>query len=86
MRSYLCSLLVAVLLVLPSAPARADFAQASQIVGTVLTIVGVATGNAALVNYGYGLIAAGPARYGLAARRRKKRRAPASSESAEVRS
>ncbi len=79
MLSFLRSMLVAVLLALSCTAAFADFGEALQIIGAVVTALG-------FPQVGYALIAAGPAVYGLAARRRKKRRAPASSESAEVRS
>jgi hypothetical protein len=86
MRSYLYSVLLCIALAFKPTPAHADFGEANQILGTVLVVAGTILGNPALVNAGYGFIAAGPATYGLAARRRKKRRAPAACKSSEVRS
>jgi hypothetical protein len=75
MRPLFRSLLMAVLLVFSCTAALADVGQALQIVGYIVSAAG-------FPQIGYALIAAGPAAFGLAARRARQRRATADSPSA----
>jgi uncharacterized membrane protein YiaA len=69
------SLVLAVLLAFSCSSAMADKGQITQVIGAVMTVVGIYTGNPELVRNGYLLMTAGSATYGLAARRRAKRKA-----------
>ncbi len=74
------ALILALALLLSGASAYADRGSALAVFGTILQAFGAVTGQAYLVGWGAGLIAAGPAGIGAARARERRRKATAQSK------